>query len=544
MCIRIGIGRFMAKKRKLETVGHPSPPRRNTRAASKSDLGGCGDGGPSQTQRASDAALSPKRVTRASCRDIKGMPDQDVENKRRKKSIIMGDEVKQKSKEKEAMDECHTIKKQPDKDLRKKGSARRLILINNILEDPQKKEIERVGFGGLLLVQCWSVPEKLSSWLIKRFDVTRSELVIPYRGRIKVDDHAAHRILGLPMVGEHIDYAKNSFADTYEEFYKVFNHENDQKAPTFTETENWLLGEGKKRSDTLWLWYCLEFAISSFLCPTSNPSLCVRAFHAIADIEKINKYNWCRLVVEKLIRGITKFNEVGKKSVSGCLFLLTILYLDALDTGDIVDQTAKVKASVWTRSLVTRITTMDKVSSTEFGKLHLKAKYQMNSPNMLIQPEKIDEFVNSNMPAESVTMDRNTFKQAISEFSLAINEAVVNLTFKLSQGGKQPTISTGAPARAQSTRAAAAEKQSSSAATKDEDAEFEDKSDTPSGGVSSTLRSLKTSPLLIVSADPKENKMGERVRKVVVRNWKIMLIQILATIGEKMGRRSGRRAYC
>jgi len=50
---------------------------------------------------------------------------------------------------------------------------------------------------------------------------------------------------------------------------------------------------------------------------------------------------------------------------------LQILYLDALDTGDIVDQTTKVRASVWTRSLVTRITTMDKVSSTEFGKLHV-----------------------------------------------------------------------------------------------------------------------------------------------------------------------------
>jgi len=63
------------------------------------------------------------------------MPDQDMENKRRKKSIIMGDEVKHKSKGKEAMDECHTIKKQPDKDLRKKGSARRLILTNSTLED-------------------------------------------------------------------------------------------------------------------------------------------------------------------------------------------------------------------------------------------------------------------------------------------------------------------------------------------------------------------------------------------------------------------------
>ena len=96
-------------------MGHPSPPRKNTRAASKSYLGGGGGGGFSQAQDASDAAPSPKRVTRASCRNMKGMPDQDVENKRRKKSIIMGDEVKHKSKGKEAMDECHTIKKQPDK---------------------------------------------------------------------------------------------------------------------------------------------------------------------------------------------------------------------------------------------------------------------------------------------------------------------------------------------------------------------------------------------------------------------------------------------
>ena len=136
--------------------------------------------------------------------------------------------------------------------------------------------------------------------------------------------------------------------------------------------------------------------------------------------------------------------------------------------------------------------------------------------------------------------DRNTFKQAISEFSLAINEAVVNLTFKLSQGGKQPTISTGAPARAQSTRAAAAEKQSSSAATKDEDAEFEDKSDTPSGGDLEYAEESEDEP--IVSAGPKENKMymWERVREVVVRNWKIMPIQILATIGEKMGKKTGK----
>ena len=78
--------------------------------------------------------------------------------------------------------------------------------------------------------------------------------------------------------------------------------------------------------------------------------------------------------------------------------------------------------------------------------------------------------------------DRNTFKRAISEFILAINEAVVNLTLQLSQCGKQPLISTGALAGAQSTSTAAAGKQSSPAAAEDEDVEFKDKSDTPFEG--------------------------------------------------------------
>ena len=39
---------------------------------------------------------------------------------------------------------------------------------------------------------------------------------------------------------------------------------------------------------------------------------------------------------------------------------LQILYLNALDTGDVVDQSAEVIVSVWTRSLVTQITGMDR----------------------------------------------------------------------------------------------------------------------------------------------------------------------------------------
>jgi len=70
------------------------------------------------------------------------------------------------------------------------------------------------------------------------------------------------------------------------------------------------------------------FAISTFLCPTSSPKLCVRTFHSIEITEDIKGYNWCKLVVDRLIKGIAKFKAGKRKFVSGCLFFLTVWTLD------------------------------------------------------------------------------------------------------------------------------------------------------------------------------------------------------------------------
>jgi len=152
--------------------------------------------------------------------------------------------------------------------------------------------------------------------------------VIPYRGRIKVDDQAAKRVLGLPMGPNPVVYEKKSYADTFSEFYQVFGHDNDHKAPTFVEVDKWLSGEGKKSTDDKWLKVWLMFAISTFLCPTSSSKLCVRAFHSIAITKDIKGYNWCKLVVDRLIKGIAKFKAGKRKFVSGCLFFLTVCTLD------------------------------------------------------------------------------------------------------------------------------------------------------------------------------------------------------------------------
>ena len=153
-------------------------------------------------------------------------------------------------------------------DLRKKGSANKLSKINQSLNGTQKKRIASVGFGDLLEIKCNSVPEKLSLWLINDFNINKSELAIPYIwlindfninksdlaipyiGTIKVDNHAVKQVLDLPMGATLIDYEKESYSETFIQFYKVFGHENDQNAQTFVEVEKQLFGEGRSQQMT------------------------------------------------------------------------------------------------------------------------------------------------------------------------------------------------------------------------------------------------------------------------------------------------------
>ncbi|WVZ77095.1 hypothetical protein U9M48_024996 [Paspalum notatum var. saurae] len=185
---------------------------------------------------------------------------------------------------------------------------------------------------------------------------------------------------------------------------ELVGHEEDQKAPSFAEAEQWLLNDGKSSSDEKWLNCWLLYAISTLLCPTSATSLCVHGFHVIRDVGNVTRYNWCSLVVERLVKDIKDFKDGKQNFVTGYLFLLMILYLDSIDTRDIVDQTAEIRVSVWTASAVGKAIAMDKLSAKEFGKLH----------------------------------SQEDVKSAFGNFTNAINQAVLNLAKQLCQHPYKP----------------------------------------------------------------------------------------------------------
>jgi len=90
----------------------------------------------------------------------------------------------------------------------------------------------------------------------------------------------------------------------------------------------------------------------------------------------------------------------------------------------------EVRAAAWTGKLVTKVCAMDRVSDSQFGKLQLKPEYSCAT---LIPPQRIHQFIDSNMP-ESLTVNWDVLKSALSEFSMAINHAVLNLALNLRQG--------------------------------------------------------------------------------------------------------------
>ncbi|RCV25862.1 hypothetical protein SETIT_5G199700v2 [Setaria italica] len=227
------------------------------------------------------------------------------------------------------------------------------------------------------------------------------------------------------MGEDDIDYEKKSGTNTFVEFYKVFGHEKDQKAPSFAEAEKWL--EEKGRATPVSSGSNIGSSLPSVLSYARIEHKIVRS--RFPSNCKYRKY--CKLQLVPASYGEiepTDFKEGDKKFVSGCLFFLTVLYPDSLEVGQLVDQEEEIRAAGWIGTIVTKVCSMNRVSDTEFGKLPLKPEHLSSTQLMLIPPQRVHDFVNSNMPGNSITMlqDREALKDVLSDFSTTINQAVLH----------------------------------------------------------------------------------------------------------------------
>ena len=107
-----------------------------------------------------------------------------------------------------------------------------------------------------------NVPEKLSHWLVSNFNTTTSEIVVPFRGTISINDVAVNRMFRLPMGVEEVEYV-NKIPDN---FYDTVGKSKSKKAPSFIEEEKWLVHNGRGKIDDVWLRRWVLFWPSAHSC--------------------------------------------------------------------------------------------------------------------------------------------------------------------------------------------------------------------------------------------------------------------------------------
>ena len=202
-----------------------------------------------------------------------------------------------------------------------KLSLPKFITVAQSINPKQRELVKSIGFHHLLDLSCKTLPKSIILWLARHFDVATTSLFLPNGYFFKISAYQIHQVLGIPIGGSPLP----SFCDT-----KIKNLISEQtkcagKYPTINELSS-LIKDGLD-DDKFKMVFAL-FAITTLLCPTSSDCASPDFFPAVHIPNKIISYNWCHIVLDKLVSSIAKFQQStlshGTAALGGCQFALMV----------------------------------------------------------------------------------------------------------------------------------------------------------------------------------------------------------------------------
>uniref|UniRef100_A0ACD5TMC7 Uncharacterized protein n=2 Tax=Avena sativa TaxID=4498 RepID=A0ACD5TMC7_AVESA len=319
-------------------------------------------------------------------------------------------------------------RRRDEREVRHRASPGRIMKLYAHLTAGQREMIEGAGFGALLRIQCPTLPSRICTWLIHRFDPESCELVIPARGRIPVTVDSVHRVLGIPNTGRDVVYRMDEKSIEF-----VFDKLGVERPPSIASLEKSI--KLMKSADEHFLRTFMMLVLSTFLCPNSSLKVSPRCFPSLVDVRSIKELNWCRFVVEQLENCISSYGK--KNTVGGCLFYLLILYLDSLDIQGLGIPDGTPRVSAWDQKLMSKVIVMDRKTRTCFGKCFLKREptYKTHSRSasvMLGDASAIANFVSSNVLPEYSPQNKEVLRKATGNLCASITDALAKFMREVS----------------------------------------------------------------------------------------------------------------
>ncbi|KAM0841938.1 hypothetical protein ACQ4PT_058695 [Festuca glaucescens] len=324
---------------------------------------------------------------------------------------------------------CRRRDERGDNGVRHRASPGRLMKLYAHLTAGQREMIKGAGFGSLLRIQCPTLPSRICTWLIRRFDPESCELVIPARGRIPVTVDSVHRVLGIPCSGRDVAFRMDEKSIAF-----VLDKHGVTKPPTVASLEKSI--RLMRSADEHFLRTFMMLVLSTFLCPNSSLKVSPRYFPSLVDVGSIKELNWCKFVVQQLENCIS--SPYDKKNVGGCLFYLLILYLDSLDIQSLRIPDGTPRICGWDQKLLNKVIMMDRKNRTCFGKCFFKMeeatrKIKSRGTSVLLgDVSAIANFVSANVRPEYSQQNKEVLCKATGNLCASITDALAKFMREVS----------------------------------------------------------------------------------------------------------------
>ncbi|KAG6426945.1 hypothetical protein SASPL_111184 [Salvia splendens] len=259
--------------------------------------------------------------------------------------------------------------------LRIKRTTRFFWRILKSMNERQKNAVRQLGFGGLLDFDVTSVPGTLAYWLLEHFDHVRCSLLLPNDIELVVETKDVELVFGFPNGRIKIDRCDLNTGFKYLETIPL-EEEIDVHAMQTKVLETKVLqetGGGGAMFKKIFLLLMETALIETSPCGYVRP----RIVDILGNLQKIRKHDWCRYLLDNLLRTRELWKNNRSKVFSGPLVFLVAFYVDRVVHRRRCVQRAIPRVKGWTAELL-KEREDEELKEVDFGRGRVVSKYDEN----------------------------------------------------------------------------------------------------------------------------------------------------------------------
>ncbi|XP_074265271.1 uncharacterized protein LOC141587696 [Silene latifolia] len=223
------------------------------------------------------------------------------------------------------------------------GSPRQLFNLIGMLTESQKKDVEDIGFGGLLELKTHAFYHQMVDWLLRKYDRSSRMFLFNRHVQFVLTKHDVYDAFMLPCTDKQIEAKTDQdLAKIWRERFKLWK--NDGLSFEAVRQEMLALADGGADFKRLFV----VFVMGTFLAPTVHNRIDFRLVKAVEDVGGIAQLDWCSLVLLRLNAAVDSWRTHDTKNVGGCLMFLQMMYFHCLTWWGEPEKTSLPLVQHWT----------------------------------------------------------------------------------------------------------------------------------------------------------------------------------------------------